>query len=173
VSGNATGRHAIEACDPRGVDRHGGKRRKAALRARFDRIVKRKTGFVTLDRPLVRLKLIVLKRPKSRCTPTDRRTTSAATSPGASSAPASAAISVVTAAMPFSASPKPPPSWKSRSGKTSATDSRSRAPKPSRPRGKSFSPELNHRDRHDFCPRLPQRSGSPPYWGGDSGTTNG
>jgi hypothetical protein len=39
VSGNAAGQHAIEACDPRGADRHGGKRRRAGLRARFDRIL--------------------------------------------------------------------------------------------------------------------------------------
>ena len=46
------------------------KRRKAALRARFDRIFTRKTGFVTLDRLLARLHanktelLIVLDRPE-------------------------------------------------------------------------------------------------------------
>ena len=46
-------------------------RRKAALRARFDRIFKRRTGFVTLDRLLQRLHankpelLIVLDRPES------------------------------------------------------------------------------------------------------------
>jgi hypothetical protein len=46
------------------------KPRKAALRARFDRIFKRKTGFVTLDRLLVRLNankpelLMVLDRPE-------------------------------------------------------------------------------------------------------------
>jgi Transposase IS66 family len=46
------------------------KQRKAALRARFDRIFKRKTGFVTLDRLLVRLNankpelLMVLDRPE-------------------------------------------------------------------------------------------------------------
>src|ERR1700687_1748662 len=46
------------------------KQRKAALRARFDRIFKRKTGFVTLDRLLARLNankpalLMVLDRPE-------------------------------------------------------------------------------------------------------------
>jgi hypothetical protein len=46
------------------------KQRKAALRARFDRIFKRKTGFVTLDRLLARLHankpelLVVLDRPE-------------------------------------------------------------------------------------------------------------
>jgi hypothetical protein len=46
------------------------KQRKAALRARFDRIFKRKTGFVTLDRLLMRLNankpelLMVLDRPE-------------------------------------------------------------------------------------------------------------
>ena len=46
------------------------KQRKAALRARFDRIFKRKTGFVTLDRLLARLHankpelLMVLDRPE-------------------------------------------------------------------------------------------------------------
>src|SRR5206468_5905772 len=46
------------------------KRRKAALRARFDRIFTRKTGFVTLDRLLARLNankpelLMVLDRPE-------------------------------------------------------------------------------------------------------------
>ena len=50
-------------CTPR-------KQRKAALRARFDRIFKRKTGFVTLDRLLARLNankpelLMVLDRPE-------------------------------------------------------------------------------------------------------------
>src|SRR5271169_6414281 len=45
-------------------------KRKAALRARFDRIFKRKTGFVTLDRLLARLNanklelLMVLDRPE-------------------------------------------------------------------------------------------------------------
>jgi len=49
---------------------HPSKRRKAALRARFDRIFTRKTGFVTLDRLLARLNankselLMVLDRPE-------------------------------------------------------------------------------------------------------------
>jgi len=48
-----------------------GKRRRPALRARFDRIVRRRTGFVTLDRLLARLHadkaalLMVLDRPET------------------------------------------------------------------------------------------------------------
>src|SRR5205085_6518599 len=91
---------------------------KAALRARFDGIFTRTTGFVTLDRLLARLNankselLMVLERPDIPCTPTERRTTSAATSPGAKSAAAPEVMSVVTAAMPSSAWPRPAPNLK-------------------------------------------------------------
>lgn len=56
--------------DLKAYRQHPTKQRKAALRARFDRIFKRKTGFVTLDRLLARLHankrelLIVLDRPE-------------------------------------------------------------------------------------------------------------
>jgi hypothetical protein len=95
------------------------KQRKAALRAQFDRIFTRTTGFLTLDRLLVRLNankselLMVLDRPEIPCTPTGRKTTSAATSPGASSAAARVVISAATAATPSSASPRRAPSSKS------------------------------------------------------------
>jgi hypothetical protein len=55
------------------------KQRKAALRARFDRIFKRKTGFVTLDRLLARLNankpelLMVLDRPETNGSENDIR----------------------------------------------------------------------------------------------------
>jgi hypothetical protein len=48
------------------------KRRRLALRARFDRIFRRRTGFATLDRLLARLHankaelLMVLERPETR-----------------------------------------------------------------------------------------------------------
>ena len=51
------------------------KRRRVVLRARFDSIFRRRTGFATLDRLLARLHaneaelLMVLERPKSRCIP--------------------------------------------------------------------------------------------------------
>jgi hypothetical protein len=84
------------------------KQRNAALRARFDRIFKRKTGVVTLDRLLVRLNankselLMVLDRPEiplhTNGSENDIR------------CPARLVpTSVVTAAMPSSASPKPAP----------------------------------------------------------------
>ncbi len=56
--------------DLKAYKRHPGPRRKAQLRARFDRIFKRRTGFVTLDRLLARLHtrkdelLRVLDRPE-------------------------------------------------------------------------------------------------------------
>jgi hypothetical protein len=93
------------------------KQRNAALRARFDRIFKRKTGFVTLDRLLVRLNankselLMVLDRPEiplhTNGSENDIRC-------HARLVPAPAATSVVTAAMPSSASPKPAPQARNR-----------------------------------------------------------
>jgi hypothetical protein len=59
-----------------------GKNRRLALRARFDRIFRRRTGFVTLDRLLKRLHankselLMVLDRPETRFTPTAPKMTS-------------------------------------------------------------------------------------------------
>jgi hypothetical protein len=59
-------------------------RRRRELRARFDRIFVRRTGFVSLDRRLARLHankaelLTVLDRPEIPLHPTARRTTSAA-----------------------------------------------------------------------------------------------
>ena len=100
--------------------------RKAALRARFDRIFTRKTGFVTLDRLLARLHankhelLMVLDRPEIPCTPTDRRTTSAAKSPSERSAAAQGATPVATAVTPSSASARLAQNSASPSGITSA-----------------------------------------------------
>jgi hypothetical protein len=61
------------------------RKRRTQLRARFERIFKRRTGFVTLDRLLARPHarknelLLVLDRPEIRSIPTVRRTISAAT----------------------------------------------------------------------------------------------
>jgi len=137
-------------CDPT-------KQRKAALRARFDRIFKRKTGFVTLDRLLARLNankpelLMVLDRPEIplhtngsendiRCHVTRRKISAGTRS------------DIVIAAMPFSVSPKPAPSSKSRSGTTLATDSASRALTLSHACPKSSSPEPNRPNGPAFCP---------------------
>ena len=55
------------------------RKRARMLRARFDRIFTKNTGYVMLDRLLARLharkaeQLRVLDRPTSRCTPTDRK----------------------------------------------------------------------------------------------------
>ena len=63
--------------------------RRAALRARFDRVFGRVTGFAELDATVARLRankaelLVVLDLPRSRCTPTAPRATSAASSPSA------------------------------------------------------------------------------------------
>jgi hypothetical protein len=66
------------------------RRQRSELRARFDRVFQRRTGFVTLDRLLQRLHankdklLMALDHPKFRCTvglrirPTGRKTTFAA-----------------------------------------------------------------------------------------------
>ena len=95
--------------DLKAYRREPSRRRRAELRARFDRIFQRRTGFVMLDRLLERLHankaelLQVLDRPKSRCTPTARRTTSALRSPAARSAAAPAATRAATAATPSSA----------------------------------------------------------------------
>jgi hypothetical protein len=72
---NRLAQHSVRALiwpfyrDLKAYCRHPTKQRKAALRARFDRIFKRRTGFVTLDRLLARLHankrelLMVLDRP--------------------------------------------------------------------------------------------------------------
>ena len=72
--------------------------RRLALRARFDRIFRRRTGFVTLDRLLAaapcqqgRVADGAASGRKSRCIPTAPKTISAARSPGARSAPEPAA----------------------------------------------------------------------------------
>src|SRR5271163_3232348 len=59
--------------------------------------------------------------PRFRCTPTARKTTSAATSPDAKSQAAPAAISAETVATPSSPSPRPAPSSASLFGITSGT----------------------------------------------------
>ena len=82
-------------------------RRRSEMRARFDRIFHRRTGFATLDRLLERLHankpelLMVLDRPEFRCTPTVRSATSAATSSSARSAAGPAAMPAVIAATRF------------------------------------------------------------------------
>ena len=112
--------------------------RQAALTAEFDRIFTLKTGFVALDRLLGRLHanktelLMVLERRKSRRTPTDRKTTSAARSPDAGSAPAPAAMPVAPRATPSSRWPRPAPSSASAFGTTSAQGSLSPAQPSSR-----------------------------------------
>jgi hypothetical protein len=133
-------------------------RRRAQLRARFDRIFKRHTGFATLDRLLARLHakkpelLLVLDHPQIPCTPTAPRTTSAARSSGARSAAAPAATSGAIAATPSSARPRPAPSSASPSGITSATAS------PPRPilRSPTFpiwsGTAVNPHDCPAFCP---------------------
>ena len=76
------------------------------LRARFDRIFRRRTGFVALDRLLARLHankaelLMVLERQRSRSTPTARRTTSAVTSRAGRSVPGHGVMLAVIAATP-------------------------------------------------------------------------
>jgi hypothetical protein len=103
--------------------------RRRALRARFDRIFRRRTGFATLDRLLARLRankaelLRVLERPEIplhtngsendiRCQVIRRKISAGTRSdPGA------------IAAMPFSPWPRPVPSRPSRSGTTWAAGS--------------------------------------------------
>ena len=135
------------------------KQRKAALRARFDRIFKRKTGFVMLDRLLVRLNankpelLMVLDRPEIplhtngsendiRCHVTRRKISAGTRSD----------IGRDLSRCVSRPRQNPAPSSKSRSGITSATDSPSRPPKPSHACPKSSSPEPNRPNRHEFCP---------------------
>ena len=112
--------------DLKAYRQHPVSQRKAALRARFDRIFTRKTGFVTLDRLLARLLankgelLMVLDRPEIplhtngsendiRCQVTKRKVMQA-----------QEATPVATAAMPSSASPRPAQSSESYSGTISA-----------------------------------------------------
>jgi hypothetical protein len=98
------------------------RKRAPQLRARFDRIFRRRTGFVTLDRLMARLharkSLPSGPRsgtggpscsgsstgPRSRSTPTARRTTSVATSPSARSPAAPGARPAAMHATPVSAS---------------------------------------------------------------------
>ena len=107
-----------------------GKRRASALRARFDRIFLRHTGFATLDRLLARLHankaelLMVLDRPEIPLHTNGSKTTFAARSRGARSAPAHEATSAGTAAMPSSVSSRPATSSVSRSGIIWAAGSR-------------------------------------------------
>ena len=131
------------------------KQRNAALRARFDRIFKRKTGVVTLDRLLVRLNaseselLMVLDRPEI---PLHTNGSENDVRCHARLVPAPAATSVVTAAMPSSASPKPAPQARNRILGLPAIDSPSQPQRPFHACPKSFSPEPSHPDRHGFCP---------------------
>jgi hypothetical protein len=136
---------------------HPSPQRRAALRARFDRIFRRRTDFVTLDRLLARLHankpelLLVLDRPRSRSTPTDRRTTSAAKSPSERSAAAPAATPAAIAAMPFSGSPRPVRSSALPSGTISAIVSPSQVVRQFPFFQTSSSIAANLPDGRDFC----------------------
>jgi crotonobetainyl-CoA:carnitine CoA-transferase CaiB-like acyl-CoA transferase len=109
-------------------------RHRRALRARFDRIFRRRTGFATLDRLLARLHankadlLRVLERPEVPLHTNGSETTSAARSHAARSVPEPAAILAAIAAMSSPAWPKPAPNMPSRSGTISAAGSASPAP---------------------------------------------
>jgi hypothetical protein len=112
-------------------------RRKAALRAPFDRIFKRRTGFVALDRLLTLLhankaELVrVLERPEIPLHTNGSENESAAKSPGAGSAAAPAPMPDAIAATPSSLSPRPAQSLASHFGTTSAQGSPSPAILPS------------------------------------------
>jgi hypothetical protein len=71
-----------------------------ALRARFDRIFRRRTGFVARLHANKAELLMVLERQRSRSTPTARRTTSAVTSRAGRSAPGHSVMLAVIAATP-------------------------------------------------------------------------
>jgi hypothetical protein len=90
--------------------------------------------------------------PKSRSTPTGRKTTSAAKSPSARSAAAPEATPVATAAMPSSASPRPAQSSESHSGTISARVSLCQTIPMSQPCRNSSSSAAPPPDRHKFCP---------------------
>jgi hypothetical protein len=135
------------------------KHRRVALRARFDSIFRRRTGFATLDRLLARLHankaelLMCWSGRKSRCIPMVQRTISAARSLAARSAPGRAATWVGTAAMPSSASPRPAPGTVWRSGTISAAGSRS-------PGTLSFHP---WRNSSDVAGSQPETHGGPGF----------
>ena len=99
--------------------------RAAELRARFDRIFKRRTGYATLDRLLKRLLankdelLRVLERPEIPSTPTHPKTTSAPSSPNEKSPAERSAKEDASPATSCSASPRPAPNSRSRSSITS------------------------------------------------------
>src|SRR5271169_3308036 len=95
--------------------------------------------------------------PRCRCTPTARKTTSAATSPDAKSQAAPAAISAETVATPSSPSPRPAPSSASLFGITSGHGSPPLAQPSSRRFPSWSSPEPNRPDRHEFCPSCPKK----------------
>ena len=105
------------------------KRRRLALRARFDRIFRRRTGFATLDRLLARLQankaelLMVLERPEIPLHTNGSENDSAARSHGGKSAPGRAAIWDGTAAMLSWDSARLAPSSAWRSGTISAAGS--------------------------------------------------
>jgi Transposase IS66 family len=133
------------------------KHRKAALRARFDRIFTRKTGFVTLDRLLARLNankpelLMVLNRPEIplhtngsendiRCQVTRRKVSAGTRSDiGRNCRDAFLALAKTCAKLEIAF-------WDYLGDRFTVPA------KPFRPRPKSSSPEHVHPDRHDFCP---------------------
>jgi len=108
--------------------------RRTSLRARFDRIFRRRTGAVMLDRLLKRIHanrhdlLMVLDRPEIRSTPTARKTISAATLPSAKSPVEPGAMKVAIHGTPSSVSPRPAPSSALRSGTILATAFTSQGP---------------------------------------------
>lgn len=126
-------------------------RRKAELKARFDRIFKQRTGFATLDRLLTRLHankpelLRVLDRPEIPSTPMARKTTSAVRSPAASSAALPGATRAAIVATPSLVWPKHAGSSASPSGITSAPAS------PCRPSPR-WAPHTQQDERPAFCP---------------------
>ena len=147
------------------------KGRRLALRARFDRIFRHRTGFVTLDRLLARLHankaelLMVLDRPETplhtngsendiRCQVTRRKSLPLRRR---GSAPEHAAILAATAAMPSSVSPRPAPSSAWQSGTISAAAS-------GFPVSPSFRPCRISSDAAGSLPDTPGCPGFCPYY---------
>ena len=134
-----------------------GPERAAELRARFDRIFKRRTGYATLDKLLKRLHankgelLRVLERPEIPPTPTHPKTTFAPSSPSAKSQAERSATTDASPATSCSASPRHAPNSKSHSSTISApaSKSRDRKSRPSQPWSRPI--QFNHPAR-EFAP---------------------
>ena len=137
---------------------HPTKRRKTALRARFDRIFTRMTGFVTLDRLLMRLNankpelLMVLDRPEIplhtngsendiRCHVTRRKVSGGTRSDvGRDCRDAFLGLLKTCAKLEIAFWTISAPDWPSPAAMSSHRCPKSSSPEPDRP------------DRHDFCP---------------------